>query len=100
MKLPALPWRFVKRFVQGIAIRLRERQPSLAAGAPNGARVALRLAAAVGSFLCLAVLRFVMPSAIEALRSPNPWTPEGLVVLLVPAWVGLDALIYGRLAIR
>ena len=100
MKLPAWSVRFVKRFVQGIAIRLRERHPSLDAGAPSLAHFTLRLAAWVGLSICLAILLRVAPSVTEALRSPDPWTREGLVVLLVVAWLGLDALSYGRLAVR
>lgn len=100
MKLPAWPLRFAKRFVQGIAIRLRERHPSLAVGAPSLAHFTFRLAAWVGLLICLTILLRVAPSVTEALRSPDPWTREGLVVLLLLAWVGLDALIYGRLAVR
>ena len=100
MTLPAWPFRFVKRFVQGIAIRLRERHPSLDAGAPSLARFTFRLAAWGGLSICLTILLGVAPSVAEALRSPDPWTPEGFVVLLLVAWVGLDALSYGRLAIR
>ena len=68
--------------------------------APVGAHVFLRLAASVGLLLSLAILWCVVPSVIEALRCPDPWTREGLLVLLVVAWVGCDALRYGRLAIR
>lgn len=100
MKLPAWPWRFVKRFVQGIAIRLSETHPSLAAGAPRLAHFTFRLAAWGGLLICLTILLRVAPSVAEALRSPDPWAREGLVVLLLLGWVGLDALIYGRLAVR
>ena len=87
------------RFVVGVLIRLREGCPGLHAGAPVWAWVTLRLAASVGLLLCLAILSLVAPSVIEALRSPNPWTREGVVVFLAVAWVIRDALTCGRLAI-
>lgn len=90
---------FVKGLVPGFIIRLRERPPSLHASAPWCAWVTLRLAASAGLLLCLVILWLVVPSVIEALRSPDPGRGEGFVVLLIVAWVGCDALRYGRLAI-
>ena len=94
----ARPLRFVGRFVAGIIIRRREGLPSLDR-APSWARVIARLAASGGLLLCLAICSLVVPSVIDASRSPHPWTPEGFWVLLIVACVGCDALRYGRLAI-
>ena len=91
--------RFAKRLVVGSIIRQREERPGLDAKAPCGVHVIFRLAALAGMSLCLAILWLVVPSVIEALKSPAPWTREGLAVLLVVAWVGCDALRYGRLAV-
>ena len=62
MKLLAWPW----RFVQGIAIRLRERHPSLAAGVPSWAHFTFRTAAWGGLLICLTILLRVAPSVAEA----------------------------------
>lgn len=91
--------RFAKRLIVGSIIRQREERPCLGAKAPWGVHAIFRLAALAGISLCLAILWLVAPSVISAMNSPDPWTREGLGVLLVLAWVGRDALTYGRLVI-
>lgn len=100
-----LVW-FAKRVAGGawllarITIRLWAGRPSLGATAPGWAIGGVRLAALAGLLLYLAFFGRVAPPVTEALRSADPWTREGLVVLLLVAWLGGDALRYCRLAIR
>ena len=98
--------RFAKRVAEGawlvarIIFQLWTGRPSLAATAPRWAFDGVRLAALAALLLYLELFRRVAPPVIEALRSPDPWTQEGLAVLLIVAWLGGDALRYCRLAIR
>ncbi len=87
------------RFFQGFIIWLFGWLPGLGDRAPSWARRIFRPAALAGAGLCVALLWLVLPSVIEALKSPDPWTREGFVVLSIVAWVGWDAVRYGRLAI-
>ena len=103
--IPRLVW-FARRVAGGarlvaqIIIRLWAGRPSLDATAPRRAIASVRLAALAALLLYLALFGRVAPPVFEALRSPDPWTREGLVVLLMVAGLGGDALRYCRLAIR
>jgi hypothetical protein len=100
-----LVW-FAKRVAGGawlfarILIRLWAGRPSLGATAPRWAIRGVRLAALAALLLYAAFFGGVAPPVIEAVRGADPWTREGMVVLLLLVWLGGDALRYCRLAIR
>ena len=73
--------------VARIIFQLWTGRPSLAATAPRWAFDSVRLAALAAVLLYLELFRRVAPPVAEALRSPDPWTLEGLAVLLIVAWL-------------
>lgn len=103
--IPRWVW-FAKRVAGGaclfgrIILRLWAGRPSLVATAPRWAIDGVRWAALAAVVLYLAFFGRVAPPVINAMRSADPWTREGFVVLLLVVWLGGDAVRYCRLAIR